>query len=78
MSTLEAIRFRDGRLELLDQLKLPFITEYVNIENVHDGWLAINEMKVKNINELKISNVFYLSFKILRCVALQRLQSLVF
>jgi methylthioribose-1-phosphate isomerase len=46
MSTLEAIRFTNGSLELLDQIKLPFETKYIKIETVKDGWNAINEMKV--------------------------------
>ena len=44
--SLEAIKFKNGKLEILDQLKLPFITEYIPIETVQDGWVAINEMKV--------------------------------
>jgi methylthioribose-1-phosphate isomerase len=44
--SLEAIKFKNGRLEILDQLKLPFITEYITIDTIQDGWVAINEMKV--------------------------------
>ena len=43
---LEAIKFKERRLEILDQLKLPFETAYVSIESVKDGWQAIFEMKV--------------------------------
>jgi methylthioribose-1-phosphate isomerase len=46
MSTLEAIKFNNGSLEILDQLKLPFQTDYLKVETIQDGWLAINEMKV--------------------------------
>ena len=49
MSTLEAIRFVDGKLEILDQLKLPFTTEYIQIETIKDGWEAINQMKVRSL-----------------------------
>jgi methylthioribose-1-phosphate isomerase len=45
--SLEAIKFKNGKLEILDQLKLPFITEYIPIETIQDGWIAINEMKVR-------------------------------
>lgn len=44
--SLEAIKFKNGKLELLDQLKLPFSTSYISIESVQDGWDAISEMKV--------------------------------
>ncbi len=50
MPTLEAIKFNNDSLELLDQLKLPFETSYINIESVQDGWSAINEMKVIILN----------------------------
>jgi methylthioribose-1-phosphate isomerase len=43
---LEAIRFNNRQLEILDQLKLPFETVYLQIQNVKDGWEAIFDMKV--------------------------------
>lgn len=46
MSTLEAIKYTDGKLELLDQLRLPHETIYLKIENIQDGWDAINKMNV--------------------------------
>ena len=45
--TLEAIKYNNGKLELLDQLKLPFETVYFTIENIKDGWEAIHRMKVQ-------------------------------
>lgn len=44
--SLESIRFNNGKLEILDQLKLPFETTYMNIQTVQDGWMAINQMNV--------------------------------
>ncbi len=43
---LESIRFKERRLEILDQLKLPSEIVYVPIVSVKDGWQAIYEMKV--------------------------------
>ena len=60
MSTLESIRFRDGKLELLDQLKLPEEHCYINIENVHDGWNAINKMNVRGAPAIAIAGVLSL------------------
>ena len=61
--SLEAIKYQDGKLELLDQLRLPHETIYLNIETLQDGWKAINEMNV-NIKTTKyqISKYFYLYF----------------
>ena len=44
--TLEAIRYRDGTLQVLDQLLLPFKTEYIDIKDTNDGWKVIKEMQV--------------------------------
>ena len=47
--TLEAIRYKDGKLEILNQLVLPQITAYDCISSIHDGWKAIREMRVSRI-----------------------------
>ena len=47
--TLEAIRYSDGRLEILNQLLLPSRTEYERVRSVEDAWTAIREMKVLTI-----------------------------
>ena len=44
--TLEAINYRRGELEILNQLLLPHHTIYEEIITVKDGWEAINQMKV--------------------------------
>ena len=60
MSTLESIRFKDGKLELLDQLKLPEETCYMNIESVKDGWNAIHKMNVRGAPAIAIAGVLSL------------------
>lgn len=44
--TLQAIRWQDHKLQILDQLKLPKETEYIDVKNVEDGWQVINKMQV--------------------------------
>lgn len=44
--TLEAIRYHNGTLEILDQILLPGETKYIPILGVEDGWKAINKMQV--------------------------------
>lgn len=46
MATLEAIKYRDHQLEILDQLLLPGLCTYIQISNVEDAWSAIRLMKV--------------------------------
>ena len=45
--SLEAIKYKNGKLEILDQLKLPFESVYINIDTIQDGWRSIHEMRVR-------------------------------
>lgn len=45
--TLEAIRYRAGSLQILNQLLLPRETVYEEIRSVQDGYEAIKSMKVR-------------------------------
>ena len=45
--TLQAIRYTDGHLEILDQLRLPFESVYEPVKAVSEGWEAIKRMKVR-------------------------------
>lgn len=57
---LEAIRYKDRQLEILDQLKLPFETVYTKIECIQDGWHAIFDMKVRGIVIKTVRNYLFL------------------
>lgn len=46
MATLQAIKYKDGQLEILDQLLLPESCTFIPVCNVQDAWAAIREMKV--------------------------------
>ncbi|CAG5929053.1 unnamed protein product, partial [Menidia menidia] len=45
--TLEAIRYRSGSLQVLNQLLLPHQTVHEDIRSVHDAYEAIKSMKVR-------------------------------
>ena len=49
MSSLQAIRYDAGKLEILDQLVLPEIHTYVPVSHVADAWACIREMKVLHL-----------------------------
>lgn len=47
--TLEAIRYRSGSLQILNQLLLPHETVYEEIRTVQDGYEAIKSMKASRM-----------------------------
>lgn len=51
---LEAIRYQNGRLRILNQLKLPHEEEYDEICNAEDGWHAIKEMRTRGAPAIAI------------------------
>ncbi|CAH1230209.1 MRI1 [Branchiostoma lanceolatum] len=53
--SLQAIRYKRGELQLLNQLLLPDRTEYEDIKSVRDGWRAIKEMKVRGAPAIAIA-----------------------
>mmetsp|Transcript_70292 Transcript_70292/g.187286 ORF Transcript_70292/g.187286 Transcript_70292/m.187286 type:complete len:364 (-) Transcript_70292:9-1100(-) len=55
MATLEAIKYKKGELQLLDQLKLPFEFEYMQITNCEEAWKAIRAMNVRGAPAIAIA-----------------------
>nr|GMD52712.1 methylthioribose-1-phosphate isomerase [Ipomoea batatas] len=53
--TLQAICYKRGSLQLLDQRKLPLQTIYLDIKNAKDGWDAIKEMVVRGAPAIAIA-----------------------
>ena len=51
---LEAIRYREGHLRILNQLKLPHQEEYDEIRNAEDGWHAIKDMRTRGAPAIAI------------------------
>lgn len=56
--SLQAIKYKNGNLEILDQLLLPVQSKYVSVKNVEDGWKTINKMQVSSLYRILI--VFYI------------------
>ncbi|XP_061168142.1 methylthioribose-1-phosphate isomerase-like [Saccostrea echinata] len=52
--TLEAIKYNNGKLQILDQLLLPNETKYIDISSVDDGWKAIKLMQVRGAPAIAI------------------------
>lgn len=51
---LEAIRYRQGRLEILDQLRLPHELVYVDVKDPQDAWDSIKSMQVRGAPAIAI------------------------
>lgn len=51
---LQSIIYKDNKLSILNQLKLPLIVEYENINNTEDAWNAIHCMKVRGAPAIAI------------------------
>lgn len=52
--TLEAIRYRAGSLQILNQLLLPHQTVYDELRSVQDAYEAIKSMKVRELPSLSL------------------------
>ncbi|KAK4696657.1 methylthioribose-1-phosphate isomerase, partial [Lecanoromycetidae sp. Uapishka_2] len=51
---LQAIKYTRGKLEILDQLKLPYEEVYRDIRTVQDAWDAIHSMQVRGAPAIAI------------------------
>lgn len=51
---LEAIKYSRGSLKILDQLRLPHVEVYDNVESSKDAWHAIKEMRVRGAPAIAI------------------------
>lgn len=60
MATLEAIKFdrKNVTLQILDQLLIPYSTEYLNIEGINDAYDAIKSMQVRGAPAIAIVGSF--------------------
>ncbi|KAL4740141.1 Methylthioribose-1-phosphate isomerase [Aspergillus similis] len=89
---LEAIRYKDGRLSIIDQLQLPFMERYIEIRTSEEGWQAIKNMQVRGapaiaivaalslaseLHELSIRNKISTSAEDVAAFTIERLKYLV-
>ncbi|KAK3086476.1 hypothetical protein FSP39_018951 [Pinctada imbricata] len=52
--TLEAIKYDEGSLQILDQLLLPFKSEYIDVKDTEGGWNVIKKMQVRGAPAIAI------------------------
>lgn len=62
--SLLSIKYKNGQLEILDQLQLPYVEKYVEIHSAEDGWHAIKGMKVRGAPAIAIVAVLALAVEL--------------
>lgn len=65
---LQAIRYKRGKLEILDQLKLPYEEVYLNLKDPKDAWSAINKMQVRGAPAIAIVAALSLAVWVAHCL----------
>lgn len=68
---LQAICYKRGSLQLLDQRKLPLETVYLDIRSASDGWFAIKEMVVRGAPAIAIAAALSLAVEAVNLKAFQ-------
>ncbi|XP_062010740.1 methylthioribose-1-phosphate isomerase [Rosa rugosa] len=63
-NSLQAICYKRGSLQLLDQTKLPLQSTYLNIRDSTDGWHAIKDMVVRGAPAIAIAAALSLAVEV--------------
>lgn len=71
--TLQAIKYDNGHLTILDQLYLPHVAKFVPIRSAEDGWHAIKEMRVRGAPAIAIVAALALAAELQTLVAQDKL-----
>ncbi|MCJ1341470.1 S-methyl-5-thioribose-1-phosphate isomerase [Bachmanniomyces sp. S44760] len=72
--TLQAILYKPSQpsspptLQILNQLQLPHVSKYQDIDTTHDAWLAIREMRVRGAPAIAIVAVLGLATELGRAI----------
>lgn len=55
---LQSVSYENGALTILDQTKLPNITEFIKIDRIEDAWDAIKQLKVRGAPAIGIAAAY--------------------
>lgn len=58
MTQISSVTYENGILTILDQTKLPSVTEFLEITNIEDAWDAIKKLKVRGAPAIGISAAY--------------------
>ncbi|PYH76156.1 Methylthioribose-1-phosphate isomerase [Aspergillus uvarum CBS 121591] len=73
--TLQAIKYRDGVLAIIDQLQLPYVEEYIEIKTSEQAWHAIKAMQVRGAPAIAIVAALALASELHRLISNEGLSS---
>lgn len=73
--SLQAIKYQNGHLAILDQLQLPYVEKYFTVHTSEDGWHAIKEMRVRGAPAIAIVAALALASELTALVASKQLPS---
>jgi len=62
---MKHIYFKDGKLYLLDQRKLPFVKEYVECSSIHDVAKCIKDMVVRGAPAIGVAAAYGMAMGLL-------------
>lgn len=71
--SLQAIKYDGKDLLILDQLKLPYVEEYVPVRNAQEGWHVIKEMRVRGAPAIAIVAILSLAVELRSLLLYNRL-----
>jgi methylthioribose-1-phosphate isomerase len=57
-SYLQSVSYEDGVLKILDQTKIPNVTEFLEITKIEDAWDAIKQLKVRGAPAIGIAAAY--------------------
>lgn len=66
---LQAIKYSDGNLTILDQLQLPYREQYVTVQTTEEAWHAIRDMRVRGAPAIAIVAALALGSEMLTLIA---------
>ncbi|KAL2819957.1 Methylthioribose-1-phosphate isomerase [Aspergillus cavernicola] len=72
---LEAIRYKDGNLSIIDQLQLPFVERYIEVGTSEEGWRTIKKMQVRGAPAIAIVAVLSIASELQGLVTQNKLPS---
>ncbi|OOF96903.1 hypothetical protein ASPCADRAFT_165182 [Aspergillus carbonarius ITEM 5010] len=67
--TLQAIKYSDGNLSIIDQLQLPYVECFIAIETTEEAWHAIKDMRVRGAPAIAIVAALALASELHKLIA---------
>lgn len=73
--TLQAIRYNDGDLSIIDQLQLPYVERYITVQSSEEAWHAIKDMRVRGAPAIAIVATLALASELHKLMACNNIPS---